>query len=385
MPPLAAMAAGGGLDEQTVAFAAAMFLCYPLGLLMRRAPFGAPRHAASFLLGAFLLQFAIGAQWLHQLLTSLVAYLLFLVLSPRRARTVVPVFLMTYLSIGHLHRQYVNYLGWDLNFTMSQMVLTVKLFALAFNLYDGEVLREAERGGGTAAVNRGTARCARFAVFELPGLLEFLGYTFCFSTIFAGPAFEYRTYADACSGALLYTGAGVARGKIPSQIGPTLVPFLTSCLCMGLYIVGTEKFPFLDPVDPAHNTPIILTEDFLARPFYQRFSYAYLSVVFLMMRYFFPWKSAEGSTNLWYGGFEGFNDEGESKGFGHSTNVDIWTFLTTHSFRESTRSVNKKTVSWLSRYAYSRTDGSLVATYLLSAFWHGFYPGYYLCFLYPPP
>lgn len=381
---VAAAAAAGDGDPAAAVFATALFLCYPLGLVMHLAPYGRPRHAASFLLGAFLLQFAIGPQWLHHLVTSLVSYLLFRVLSPRRARIVVPVFLMTYLSLGHLHRQYVNYLGWDLNFTMSQMVLTIKLYALSFNLHDGQVLREAavaRRSGAVVFVDRGTERCQRFAVDELPSLLEFLGYAFCFSTLFAGPAFEYRTYADACSGALLFTKAGVARGKIPSRIGPTLIPFLTSCLCLGLYIVGTEHFPFLDPDDPAHRTPVVLTEDFLDRPFYQRISYAYVSVVFVMMRYFFPWKSAEGSTNLWYGGFEGFNDEGDPKGFGHSTNVDIWTFLTTSSFRTATRTANKKTASWLSRYVYSRTDGSLVATYLLSAFWHGFYPGYYLTFL----
>jgi len=33
------------------------------------------------------------------------------------------------------------------------------------------------------------------------------------------------------------------------------------------------------------------------------------------------------------------------------------------------------------RYVYFRTGGSLAATYFISAFWHGFYPGYYMFFL----
>merc|ERR1711865_26730 len=42
---------------------------------------------------------------------------------------------------------------------------------------------------------------------------------------------------------------------------------------------------------------------------------------------------------------------------------------------------DKKTANWLSKYVYIRTGGSLAATYGMSAFWHGFYPGYYLFFL----
>ena len=30
---------------------------------------------------------------------------------------------------------------------------------------------------------------------------------------------------------------------------------------------------------------------------------------------------------------------------------------------------------------YTRTNGNLFATYFVSAFWHGFYPGYYLFFM----
>ena len=38
----------------------------------------------------------------------------------------------------------------------------------------------------------------------------------------------------------------------------------------------------------------------------------------------------------------------------------------------------------MTRYVYIRTGGSLAAVYSLSAFWHGFYPGYYLFFLSVP-
>jgi len=52
----------------------------------------------------------------------------------------------------------------------------------------------------------------------MPSLLEFLGYTFCFSNVLAGPSYEFSIYKNAADGTLLYTKDGKARGKIPSQV-----------------------------------------------------------------------------------------------------------------------------------------------------------------------
>lgn len=131
-----------GQDVETLEYLLGMLICYPLGMIMLALPYGKLKHIFSFLLGAFLLQFTIGIQWIHQLISSLVAYVMFLVLPPEVAKTAVPVFAMIYITAGHLHRQYINYLGWDLDFTGSQMVLTMKLYMLAYNLYDGHVLKK---------------------------------------------------------------------------------------------------------------------------------------------------------------------------------------------------------------------------------------------------
>lgn len=53
------------------------------------------------------------------------------------------------------------------------------------------------------------------------------------------------------------------------------------------------------------------------------------------------------------------------------------------SQRDALDAWNKSTDKWLRNIAYNRTSESyrLLATYFLSAFWHGLYPGYYLTFL----
>eukprot|EP00562_Extubocellulus_spinifer_P004788 CAMPEP_0178523562 /NCGR_PEP_ID=MMETSP0696-20121128/29162_1 /TAXON_ID=265572 /ORGANISM="Extubocellulus spinifer, Strain CCMP396" /LENGTH=197 /DNA_ID=CAMNT_0020154811 /DNA_START=29 /DNA_END=620 /DNA_ORIENTATION=+ len=153
------LAEATGFDTETINYTLGLFMCYPLGIVMNMLPYGKLKHVFSFL----------------------------------QSKTVVPVFLMTYITLGHLHRMYINYLGYDLDFTGPQMVITIKLYAMAYNLYDGHLLAK-------GIEDRAAKKCAPWAVADVPGIIEYLGYTFNFSTILAGPAYEYTTYAAACDG-----------------------------------------------------------------------------------------------------------------------------------------------------------------------------------------
>ena len=65
-------------------------------------------------------------------------------------------------------------------------------------------------------------------------------------------------------------------------------------------------------------------------------------------------------------------------------NIDVLGVELGMSMRDYTNKWNKNTQSWLQRYVYERTNNSLTAVYMVSAFWHGFYPGYYLFFMSVP-
>lgn len=365
-----------GMDTETISYVLGMFLCYPLGLIMLGIPYGKSRHLFSFLLGAFLLQFTLGVQWIHHFISSLVAYALILVLPRKTLKTVLPAFAVIYISLGHLHRQYINYLGWDLDFTGSQMVLTQKLYMIAWNLYDGERLSQGKDF-------RGSKKLGKFALKETPGLLEFLGYTFCFSTILAGPATEYMTYARACDGSLFNKPDGKPC-KPPSNLIPTLKPLGISLLCLGIHLTLSPMFPLLNTTDPQTGTPHILQEEFLAQPWPLRFFHAWMGLVALREKYYFAWKNAEGASNVWYSGFDGFDEKGNELGWGSMNNINIFGFELAQDLQSATRNWNIKTSDWLTRYVYMRTNGNLFAVYSLSAFWHGFYPGYYFFFLTVP-
>ena len=366
-----------GFDVETLNYTLGLFLCFPLAMIMTSLPYGMIRHLFSFLLGAFLLQFTVGVQWIHQLITSLIVYGMFLVL-PRKVNTIaVPAFAMLYLVFGHLHRQYTNYLGYDLDFTGAQMVLTQKVYMLAYNLYDGQCLASGKE-------NRAAKKCEAYAVNKLPSLLEFLGYTFCFSNVLSGPATEFVTYDHTCTGALLYTPDGKARGKIPSNVWPSLQPLLVGLCALATFVFISPYFPLHDPVDAQGATPTILKDEFLKYDWFYRYAYMWVGLFVFRQKYYFAWKCAEGANNLWYAGFEGFDDQGNVKGWENSANVNIYGFETASNLQTLSKEWNKKTSLWLTRYVYIRTGGNLLAVYSMSAFWHGFYPGYYMFFLSVP-
>jgi len=374
---VSSIAQSTGLDPGELQQVLSFLVCFPLGLIMSMLPYGKIRHLFSFLLGAFLLQFTVRVEWIHILVSSLFGYILLLLLPTNMLKTVMPAFALIYISGAHIHRQYTNYLGWDMDFTSAQMVITVKLWTIAFNVYDGRML-----AAGTA--DRASKKCADVAVAEVPSILEYFGYMFCFSTVLAGPCFEFKTYQRGCDGTNLYDKNGKALGKIPSNFWPSLKPFLVGLACLGFFVVGSAQFPILNQSDSISGVPYVLSEEMLSKSIFYRVGYSILALTFTRYSYIFAWKMAEGATNLWYCGFEGFDDEGNSKGWEVSNNMDIVAFETGTSMQAISTVWNKKSSVWLTRYIYIRTNGSLVATYMTSAFWHGFYPGYYLFFLSVP-
>lgn len=355
-----------------------MLACYPLGLVMHLLPYGNIRHIYSFTTGLVLLQTIWGAHWIHTPITALISYAI-LRLCPRDVvQRIVPMFLMAYLAIAHLENQYhaTNYFGMEIHFTCSQMILTQKLYMLAYNLHDGYLLTKStgpENKTDDSAL-RAAQKCSKWALSECPTLLEFLGYSFCFSSVLVGPAIEFAHYRSACDGSLHYyidkDGNKQLRGKkIPNNIIPTLVPFFKSFLLLVLNAL----------FDNVCNYKQLASPFFFNLSFRERLFYNWLTNFVQRLKVYFTFLVAEGCNNIWYAGFDGYDKEtGESKGWTVASGADIWRLETCESIKVGTRAWNKKTSQWLLRYVYIRNKGRLAIVYSVSAIWHGFYPGYYM-------
>lgn len=346
-----------GFAPDQLRYVISLFAIYPLAFFFSQLTSPTMKHLYSILWGLAIAQFVLGSGWVHSFITSLISYLLVKFGPGKFAPQLVFAFNMIYMSASHIYRIYVDYMGWSLDFTGPQMLLVIKLTSFAYNYYDGVVQ---DRGTKLTETRR------KYAIYQLPSLLEFFGYTYCFTTFLAGPAFELREYLDVTN------GTKFKNGRKPSSFVAALSKLLGGVGFVAIYSIYGPEFPLSNFYANADQ------------PFIARIGYIWISSFIVRCKYYFAWKVAEGSTVLSGFGFEGYRDDGSAIGWNGVANIDILGFETAQSVREGSRAWNKGTQAWLERYVYSRTGNSLLATYFCSAFWHGFYPGYYLFFMSVP-
>ena len=251
-----------------------------------------------------------------------------------------------------------------LAFTTMLMLTSLKLISFAYNYFDGTYDRKrvfGEHSDPKAA--KMYADRKRFAITSLPNPLEFYGYVYCFTCLLAGPAFEYSDYASAID------ETNETFRLFPSRNGIAIRKFLVGLFCLGIHMALAIHF----------KTTMFYTQVFVKKHnILSRVIYTYLAIVAQRFRFYFAWKIAEGSCVM--GGF-GLKKTAADQGTWEEVEiVDIIGVETAVSLQMLTRHWNKRTQGWLERYVYCRTNRSLVATYFVSAIWHGPYPGFLMFF-----
>ena len=263
-----------------------------------------------------------------------------------------------------------------LAFTTMLMLTSLKLISFAYNYFDGTYDRKrvfGEHSDPKAA--KMYADRKRFAITSLPNPLEFYGYVYCFTCLLAGPAFEYSDYASAIDGSAFkrcnHDSDPVVSDR-PSSLSSSLSSFLTGVASMIIYLNMSVYFQMKNFCNPVFIATYSMA---------YRIGYTWLTITFERCKYYFCWKVAEASSILAGFGFEGWTTDGKPKGWGGVRNVDILIFETAPNMQLVSRSWNKRTQGWLERYTYRRTGNSLLATYFISALWHGLYPGFFIFFM----
>ena len=271
---------------------------------------------------------------------------------------------------------YVSYLSGVFDFTGTQMVLTMKLTSFAYNLYDGTFDKERVFGKHEDK-KKAKVYAARqaFAITSLPNPLEFFGYIYCFTCILAGPAFEYADYARSIDGSA-FRKADDKDQKLPGKKPSTILPGLQRLLIGVVSMVGFLQLSARYPLS-AHYKADFIAENTIV----ERFIKLLIAMFAERLKYYFAWKVAEGASIMGGFGFEGYDKDGKEKGWKGVENIEIVTFETAANIQTCSRSWNKRTQGWLERYTYGRTGNSLIATYFISALWHGLYPGFFMVFL----
>jgi hypothetical protein len=363
-----------------------------------------------------LLQFVFGAHWLHPLLSSLACYAMLALTQRVRAldrwrHWLCAVFSLAYLTWRHATRGDVD--ASSIDDLVVQMVLTVKLYTLAYNLYDGTggrpgidaKIAEGRAALAAAAGDAALEKKARSAlrVYEdrrarsisaLPSLLEYAGYVFNFTTVLVGPSFEITEYLRSQQ-----DWAGSAGTPAVSRFPAACVKLAQGLGFMAANVVLAPLFP----VERVYTNATDPEVSFL-------WSVLYGHCAFTVLRggYYFCWKVAEAAAIV--AGF-GFQPPGSSSGkradsalstapavkHGFWTSVEAWSGVANmdvgrcelpRGLSDIMRHWNTHTQSWLERYIFLRAPRAYGLnrwiTFFASAFWHGLFIGYYLGFVSVP-
>jgi len=107
------------------------------------------------------------------------------------------------------------------------------------------------------------------------------------------------------------------------------------------------------------------------------------------MKYYGVWYLTEGACILSGIGYKGINLKTGRVDWNRLQNVNPWGIETAQNSRAYLENWNMNTNHWLRNYMYLRVTPkgkkpgfrASLATFVTSAFWHGFYPGYYLSFV----
>lgn len=331
------------------------------------------RHIFATTVGIVLIYFCHGKHMIHVVASPVLCYISLMFLSPNISHKVVLVIAVGYLSYVHLMRQIYSYGSYVLDITGPMMLITQKLTSLAFSLHDGRHRQE----------NALNPDQKQQAIKKMPSFLEFFSYTCHFQALMTGPLVFYTDYIEFIEGKnfsktthVCITGMnGVLEEKPLKHPSPNMAVLkkLFASLTFGILLLK---------VTPLFPIQRVAEEEFAQRvPFFRKILYVILASSVVRFKYYHAWILADAICNASGLGFNGYDNQGVAR-WDLMSNVEVFNVETSISWRDFLIGWNKGTMLWLRRIAYERAPYQrTLVTYILSALWHGFYPGYYVTFL----
>uniref|UniRef100_K3X240 Lysophospholipid acyltransferase n=1 Tax=Globisporangium ultimum (strain ATCC 200006 / CBS 805.95 / DAOM BR144) TaxID=431595 RepID=K3X240_GLOUD len=287
--------------------------------------------------GVFVFDYAV----LHTVGTALVVYLLMLVAPRKLVGKIVLLGLLAYL-VG------CPDIVWD----SAQMILTLKLSAVAINYSDGVVPKEKK-----------TTAMIKNELLEIPALIPYFGFIFFFPTYLAGPAFEYKDYTN------------WMREIRVAPLTVHLRNFFVIVISAAGFFASLE-FP-VDKIDSPDFYP--------DSPWVLRCLFMCFRIMLFRFRFYIAWSLAEAASAL-----AGVGYVAKTGKWNGITNNDILCVELPTTFRVGINNWNMGVARWINTYIYQRVGLSksgkpgIISTmisFFVSALWHGLSPGYYLFFI----
>lgn len=302
--------------------------------------------------------------------------------------------ILGHLSFAHIHRQlYEEDLNYNvIDITAPLMMLVIKLSTFAFDIKDaieaGKVTVftktrsknsrsiDTDKHSQSADIETKTQRM--LSLQQYPSLLEFLGYAFFFPGFLTGPVisfYEYRCFLDGSY--CLDIGKRAQSGR-KRRI---LRQLATGLFFLIIYALFKDIITLKSTLMPEHA----------AKPLWYRALYLHVANIIWRSKYYFAWIIAEGAYIMIGLGYRAPIHPDTEPRWDGCENVNVKRAELASNFKQVIGEWNLTTNRWLHNYVYLRYSNwqysgartgfkANLLTYVVSAFWHGFYPGYYLVF-----
>ncbi|XP_033105067.1 lysophospholipid acyltransferase 7-like isoform X2 [Anneissia japonica] len=314
----------------------------------------------------------------HSLVTTFVNSLIIKFSNKRHCPTLSFVFVFTYLAFFRT----THYFGLPAPTSFSnvvQLLLTLRMVGIAFEVQDSWKAKEEISKSEKKDVDNRTL----MAVIDTPGMLDVFMYAYCYIGILTGPYYKYKVYADMIN---QKQGVNIPTLKPAVHRLKYIIPY------GGAYLILSQYFVI----------DYLRTDAFYDNPFWYRYLFMVPVFIVFRLRMFSAWvlsevvcilaglgaypketnpKCAQGPTQSVPQDSESTNYE---YNFDTIRNIDGYNCDTTSTLRDAMRYWNMTVQWWLKHYIYIRCPIKSLRTsitLLVSAFWHGIHPGYFLSFL----
>ncbi len=317
------------------------------------------------------------------------------------------------VNFGHLLvcYWYMQTEKYDIDFTLPQCVLCLRLTSLAFDYYDGSF-----------AVATLKTDQLKNRLPTLPSPVAVIGFAFYFAAFLSGPQFTFRRYADFIDDSLTKKAAEsiakkdddgkTAAASVTTAAAPSgALPYALKCVGLALFWFALNQYltslnnktsdlfdkyaASLATPHPAASSETIIASILdwrrwgpVAGTVDWRFLFSLIvagNVVF--MKYYGVWLLAEAACVLTGISFNGYDKISGAASWDGLTNIRPLRFILAENHGACIANFNVNTNDWAKRYVFKRLmflknkQASSLGTLFVLAIWHGFYTGYMITFL----
>ncbi|VIO93055.1 MBOAT family protein [Brugia malayi] len=351
-----------------------LIISFFFSMIMRQIRWGIVREICGGLIGVSLIYYFIG--W--KLLYSLIIVILNIIINSVMKNRYLPLasFIITFVYLGFL--RIIHLIGFPALVSHSnavQLIMTLRLVGLSFEIADSRRKDEMKFD------------LTKTRFIEEPSWWQTFLYSYNFPGLFTGPYYTYAMYRD------VIDNDDIMEISVWEHIKWRLYNFAWS---LPAFLLLLYAFPL----------EMMRKDEFFDETVYYRISVSFLVFLWMRCRVYSAWMVAESICVLNGIGIypeescpsagkgpnridilkEQINRKGTKYNSEAIRNLDIWSIELNASFRGGMRAWNRTVQFWLANCVYKRVPRSMgvLLTMLVSAFWHGVHPGYFLSFLTVP-